>query len=213
MPRRCSSSLCTRFAATRHAVFRCPTVSFTPPNMNVVSRTAREAKKSPATDLRLWFSFPRPVSANKAVAMEAVYKAWKEASPTTSFPFVYKKKGVHIIHTWKDVREGLQRDGVSGAMHRSLAHITPSIVQSQLIKDEIRQEERYSLTLTKLQEIRSQQQSPRSNANGESFSSSQKSMSQSHHVPQPPHTARQGSNQVSARAAPMPSPRTPRQLE
>lgn len=73
--------------------------------------------------------------------MQQMCQLWKDASPTTCFPFE-STKGPKIKHTWADVREGLRRDGVSGAMHKSMSHITPTVIQSELIKDEIKKEQR-----------------------------------------------------------------------
>lgn len=71
------------------------------------------------------------------------YKAWRDSTPVTPFPFTFKdRKEGRIVQTWKDVHEKLGRDAVNLAMPFCTAHIVPSTIQSNCITDLIKSEHR-----------------------------------------------------------------------
>lgn len=72
-----------------------------------------------------------------------MYQHWLNASPTTAFPFsVVDKKLGKMQQTWADVRNGLQKDCQSSTLPFCMAHITPSVLQCNLIGDSIKRENR-----------------------------------------------------------------------
>jgi hypothetical protein len=72
-----------------------------------------------------------------------MYQHWLNASPTTAFPFsVVDKKLGKMQQTWADVRNGLQKDVQSSTLPFCMAHITPSVLQCNLIGDSIKRENR-----------------------------------------------------------------------
>ena len=70
--------------------------------------------------------------------MEPMYQRWKDASPKLTFPFSVSHKGHLVKHTWQDVREAFLLDGVSTTLHRTTGHMTPTSLQSAIIRDEIK---------------------------------------------------------------------------
>ena len=70
--------------------------------------------------------------------------------PTIPFPFEYVAKGggEKISMSWKDVREGMNRDSMSTSMAFCTAHMTPSIVQSGVIRDAILREQGHQRSAT-----------------------------------------------------------------
>jgi hypothetical protein len=73
-----------------------------------------------------------------------IYQAWANATPTIPFPFQYQDKKVgKIQQTWADVRSGIQRDAISTALPFCTSHITPTIVQVNIISDAIKKENQF----------------------------------------------------------------------
>ena len=72
-----------------------------------------------------------------------IYKHWLNAKPTNAFPFSFvDKTDGKMQMTWQDVRNGWQKDAQSASLPFCQAHMTPSVMQSQLIGDQIRREGR-----------------------------------------------------------------------
>lgn len=71
----------------------------------------------------------------------AVYKMWRDSTPTMPFPFVYddKQEGV-IRQTWHDVREGMTHDAQNVALAFCTGHFTPSGLQARIMDEMARRE-------------------------------------------------------------------------
>ncbi|CUG87702.1 Hypothetical protein, putative [Bodo saltans] len=73
-----------------------------------------------------------------------IYQAWANATPTTPFPFQYSDKKVgKIQQSWADVRAGIQKDAISTTLPFCTSHITPTILQVNIIADAIRKETQF----------------------------------------------------------------------
>lgn len=73
-----------------------------------------------------------------------IYQAWANATPTTPFPFQYSDKKVgKIQQSWADVRAGIQKDAVSTTLPFCTSHITPTILQVNIIADAIKKETQF----------------------------------------------------------------------
>jgi hypothetical protein len=73
-----------------------------------------------------------------------IYQAWANATPTTPFPFQYSDKKVgKIQQSWADVRAGIQKDAISTTLPFCTSHITPTILQVNIIADAIKKETQF----------------------------------------------------------------------
>jgi hypothetical protein len=76
------------------------------------------------------------------MSVGTMYKQWRDATPTITFPFSYKDKTDGVIsQTWKDVREKLNRDAVNTSLAFCTAHIAPSAYQANIVSEVIRKED------------------------------------------------------------------------
>ena len=73
----------------------------------------------------------------------SIYRIWKDAVPVLPFPFEHRDKHEgHIVHTWADVKDGLNRDAINTALAFSTGHFTPTSPQSEIMRETMMKEQK-----------------------------------------------------------------------
>lgn len=89
-----------------------------------------------------FFSSSFFLTSDRMAAVANMYKQWRDATPTVTFPFTYKDKNEGVIsQSWKDIRLKLNHDATKTSLAFCTAHIAPSALQAHIVNEVIRRED------------------------------------------------------------------------